>query len=75
MHLPGSLNINLPMKDWRYLSNAVEWRLKHLQDIAQDPDKTQYFPDISEEIDALEAIQPLIKKELKPFGEFPTSPF
>lgn len=75
MQNDGSLNLSLIVKDWRYLLDSVEWRLRHLQDISQDPDKQKYFPDISEEIDRLEVIKPLLKKELERFGKYELPPY
>ncbi len=71
----GSATLTLIKKDWRYTLDAVEWRLRHLQDISQDPDKTKYFPDISEEIDRLEVVQKNLLRELDLAPGYEISPY
>ena len=66
----GTLTLALTVKDWRYLLDAAEWRYRHLQDISRDKDKEPFFPDISEEIDRLEILRPLLKKAVEKFGEY-----
>ena len=66
----SSLTISLIAKDWRYLLDSVEWRFRYLQDISQDLEKQKYFADISEELDRLEILRPLLKKQLEQFGEY-----